>query len=61
MCENGLEMETLQGPFHLQTFELAVLNLQDKSLLILNITPTRRTINLKVFKIYLFYFTFKDF
>jgi hypothetical protein len=34
MCENALEMETLQGPFHLQTFELAVLNLHYKSLLV---------------------------
>ena len=34
MCENGIEMERLQGPFHLHTFELAVLNLQDKRLLV---------------------------
>ena len=34
MCGNGLEMEKLQGPFYLQIFELAVLNLQDKSLLV---------------------------
>jgi hypothetical protein len=34
MCQNGLEMETPQGPFHLQDFEPVLLNLQDKSLLV---------------------------